>query len=43
MQTPYTYTQVMHLTVCGRTLKRTLFGIVYEEENEPQNKSMPIF
>ena len=40
---PYTYVHVTHLTVCGRTLKHTLFEIVYEEKKEPQNKSMPIF
>ena len=34
---------VMHLTFCGRTLMHTLFEIVYKEEKEPQNKSMPIF
>ena len=41
--TPSTYIHVTHLTVCGRTLKLTLFEIVYEEKKEPQNKSMPIF
>ena len=40
---PYTYIHATHLTFCGRTLKHTLFEIVYEEEKEPQNKSMPIF
>ena len=40
---PYTYIHVTHLTVCGRTLKHTLFEIVYEEKKEPQNKRMPIF
>ena len=35
---PYTYIHVMHLTFCGRTLKCTLFEIVYEEKKEPQNK-----
>ena len=40
---PYTYRHVMHLTFCGRTLKHTLFEIVYEEEKAPQNNSMPIF
>ena len=40
---PYTYIHVTHLTFCGRTLKHTLFEIVYEEKKEPQNKSMPIF
>ena len=43
MHAPYTYIQVIHLTFCGRTLKHTLFEIVYEEKKEPQNKSMPIF
>ena len=27
--------------ICGRTLKHTIFEIVYEEKKEPQNKSMP--
>ena len=35
MHIPYTYIHVMNLTVCGRTLKHTLFEIVYEEEKEP--------
>ena len=39
---PYTYIHVTHLTFCGRAPKHTLFKIVYEEEKEPQNKSMPI-
>ena len=38
-----TYIHVTHLTICGTTLKHTLFEMVYEEEKEPQNKSMPIF
>ena len=39
---PYTYIHFTHLIFCGRTLKCTLFEIVYEEKKEPQNKSMPI-
>ena len=43
MCAPYTYIHVMHLTFYGITLKHTIFEIVYEEKEEPQNESMPIF
>ena len=43
MCAPYTYIHITHLTFCGRTLKHTLLEIVYEEENEAQNKTMAIF
>ena len=32
-----------NLTFCGRTLQHTLFEIVYKEQKELQNKSIPIF
>ena len=40
---PCTYMHVMHRTFYGRTLNCTRFEIVYEEKEECQNKSMPIF
>ena len=40
---PHTYIHVTDLTFCQRTLKHTLFEIVYQEKKEPQNKSMPVF
>ena len=35
MHAPYTYIYVKHLTGYGRTLKHTLFDIVYEEKKGP--------
>ena len=32
---PYPYIHVTHITVCGRTLKYTLFNIVYNKEGTP--------
>ena len=40
---PYTYIHITHLTFCGRTLKHTIFEVVYEEKSNPKNKRMPIF
>ena len=34
LSTPYTYVHVMHLAFYGKTLKHTLFEIVYEEKKE---------
>ena len=38
MHAPYTYIHVMHLTFYGRTLKHTLFEIVYEEKKNPKQE-----
>ena len=36
---PYTYIHVTHLTFYGRTIKCTIFEIVYGKKKEVQNKS----
>ena len=41
LHAPYTYVDVMHLTLCGRIFKCTIFEIVYNGKGTAKQNSFP--